>query len=123
MALGMADMLSMGRSFYLGLIAFARIGASLFLSRRLCGSGAGSEVTSGQSRFFNTEKKQRKAEKSRELTGLKARLMSGDMVPFHYIPMSCAFNFDKTDPYNSGAGVESTPPALLLWRGREKKEM
>jgi hypothetical protein len=37
----------------------------------------------------------------------------------------CLFtNFDKENTsYNSGAGVESTPPALLLRRGRGKKEI
>lgn len=44
--------LVMGRSFVISLVTDGRIGASVILSRRLCGSGAGSEVPFGQSRLF-----------------------------------------------------------------------
>jgi hypothetical protein len=41
----------MGRSFSISLVTKSRIGASVNLSRRLCGSGSGNEVLSGQSCF------------------------------------------------------------------------
>ena len=43
--------IAMGRSFSISLVTKSRIGASVNLSRGLCGSGAGNEVLSGQSLF------------------------------------------------------------------------
>lgn len=113
----------MGRSYSISLVTKSRIGASLFLSRWLCGSGAGSEVPSGQSRFCFP---QMDADKGADLR--RSGLMKGHVEPAQGTAglsrTLCPFtNFDKTDPYNSGAGVESTPPALLLWSGRGNKEM
>lgn len=41
----------MGRSFVISMVTKGRIGATQFLSRRLCGSGAEKEYQPGQSRF------------------------------------------------------------------------
>jgi len=126
----------MGRSYSISLVTKSRIGASQFLSRRLCGSGAGDEVPSGQSRCFLPQRTQRKAEKSRDYSGLKAA---------HYIRQAAGMHARIAqivgNTYNLAAigellsilirtlqlraEVESTPSALFFGKRNcgGKKEM
>lgn len=117
----------MGRSFTISLVTKSRIGASVNLSRRLCGSGAGSEVPSGQSRCFEPQRTQRKAEKCRDYSGLKA------VLPYTYAladgssyDCSTAFNFEiskHTLQLRGGSGVDAPRPLYLKRRCRGYKEM
>lgn len=114
----------MGRSFLISLVTKSRIGASLNLSRRLCGSGAGDDVPFGQSRCFEP---QRKAEKSRDYSGLKA------VLPYTYAladgssyDCSTAFNFEiskHTLQLRGGSGVDAPRPLYLKRRCGGYKEM
>lgn len=127
----------MGRSFLISLVTKSRIGASLNLSRRLCGSGAGSEVPSGQSRCFLP---QRKAEKSRDYSGLKAAhyIRQADGMHARISPVKrgeyrqpgcdrwAALNFEiskHTLQLRGGSGVDAPRPLDLKRRCGGNKEM
>lgn len=110
-----------GRSFLISLVTKSRIGASLNLSRRLCGSGAGDEVPSGQSRCILP---QRKAEKSRDYSGLKAASrprprIQQQSLHSHRVEgeqLGAALNFEiskHTLQLRGGSGVDALRP--LFW--------
>lgn len=106
-----------GRSFLISLVTKSRIGASLNLSRRLCGSGAGDEAQPGQSRCFEPQRTQRKAEKSRDYSGF--------MKGFQCLPAgdngepcgasSPILNNKHTLQLRGGSGVDA--PALYFGNG------
>lgn len=111
----------MGRSFSISLVTKSRIGASLNLSRIPQGRTGRSIITNVNIAHNLVV---RPVFILRQDAGATFRIDEGAAMPAHGDngTVSSPFtNFD-TIPYSSGAGVESTPPALYLSVG-EKKEM
>lgn len=131
--------IAMGRSFTISLVTKSRIGASVNLSRRLCGSGAGDEVPSGQSRCFfpqiNADKSAderrsglKAAHYIRQADGMHARI--SPVKRGEYRQPGCdrwaALNFEiskHTLQLRGGSGVDAPRPLYLKRRCGGYKEM
>ncbi len=121
---------SMGRSLR-GLVAPSMIGVSRFLSRRLACSGADRMMPAPVSRCFSPQRTQRKAEKSRDYSGLKAAhyIRQADGMHARISPVKrgeyrqpgcdrwAALNFDNnTLQLRGGSGVDAPRPLYLKRR-------
>ena len=122
--------IAMGRSFK-GLVVYTRMGASLNLSRGLCGSGAGNEVLSGQSLFVYAQmsadarrSELKAAHYIRQAAGMHARIAQivGNTYNLAAIGELLSILI-RTLQLRGGSGVDAPRPLYLKRRCGGIKEM